>query len=180
MFDIGFSELMVIGVVALIVLGPERLPKVARTAGQWMGKAQRYVNDVKADIAREGELAELKKLKSEMETAAAQAKSSIDSVASSVDQEVQAAQNTVTQSYDALDAPAAQLQDAAAAINAAVNSPEADPFGPLPEVATYKDPAHDVSVQRMEADILIDEIAKLEERLAQLRRNAEVARNMAA
>ena len=50
MFDIGFSELIVIGIVALVVIGPERLPKVARTAGLLLGRLQRYVNDVKADI----------------------------------------------------------------------------------------------------------------------------------
>ena len=59
MFDIGFSELLVIAVVALIVIGPERLPKVARTLGHLFGRMQRYVNDVKADISREMELDEL-------------------------------------------------------------------------------------------------------------------------
>jgi sec-independent protein translocase protein TatB len=62
MFDFSFGELAVIGAVALVVLGPERLPKVARTVGEWAGKAQRYVTQVKADINREMELAELKKL----------------------------------------------------------------------------------------------------------------------
>ena len=62
MFDFSFGELAVIGAVALVVLGPERLPKVARTVGEWAGKAQRYVNQVKADINREMEVAELKKL----------------------------------------------------------------------------------------------------------------------
>jgi sec-independent protein translocase protein TatB len=70
MFDIGFSELMVIAVVALVVLGPERLPRVARTAGHLFGRLQRYVNDVKADINREIELEELRKFKSEFEQAA--------------------------------------------------------------------------------------------------------------
>jgi sec-independent protein translocase protein TatB len=70
MFDIGFSELMVIAVVALIVLGPERLPKVARTLGHLFGRLQRYVNDVKADISREIELDELRKFKNEFESAA--------------------------------------------------------------------------------------------------------------
>ena len=70
MFDIGFSELLVIAVVALIVIGPERLPKVARTLGHLFGRMQRYVNDVKADIAREMELEELKKFQSGMEDAA--------------------------------------------------------------------------------------------------------------
>ena len=64
MFDIGFSELMVIGVVALLVIGPEKLPKVARTLGHLLGRAQRYVNDVKSDMNREIQLDELKKLES--------------------------------------------------------------------------------------------------------------------
>jgi sec-independent protein translocase protein TatB len=65
MFDIGFSELMVIGIVALLVLGPERLPKVARTTGHLLGRLQRYVSDVKSDINREMQLDELKKLQEE-------------------------------------------------------------------------------------------------------------------
>ena len=70
MFDFSFGELAVIGAVALVVLGPERLPKVARTAGEWIGKAQRYVSQVKSDINREMELAELKKLQEEARNAA--------------------------------------------------------------------------------------------------------------
>lgn len=70
MFDIGFSELIVIAIVALVVIGPERLPRVARTAGEWIGKAQRYVSQVKSDINREMELAELKKLQEEARKAA--------------------------------------------------------------------------------------------------------------
>jgi sec-independent protein translocase protein TatB len=70
MLDIGFSELVVIGVVALIVIGPERLPRVARTAGHLLGRFQRYVAEVKADINREMELAELKKLQTSVEDAA--------------------------------------------------------------------------------------------------------------
>lgn len=67
MFDIGFSELFVIGVVALLVLGPERLPRVARTAGHLLGRLQRYVSDVKADISREMQLEELRKLQAQVE-----------------------------------------------------------------------------------------------------------------
>lgn len=66
MFDIAFSELLVIGVIALIVIGPERLPKVARTAGQWLGKLNRYVSQVKQDIDRDMKLEELRKLQQEM------------------------------------------------------------------------------------------------------------------
>ncbi|MFV0371775.1 MAG: Sec-independent protein translocase protein TatB [Azonexus sp.] len=70
MFDIGFSELVVIGIVALVVIGPERLPKVARTVGHLLGRAQRYVNDVKADINREMQLDELRKLQAQVNESA--------------------------------------------------------------------------------------------------------------
>ncbi len=70
MFDIGIFKLLVIAVVALVVIGPERLPRVARTAGLWLGRMQRYVNDVKADISREMQIEELKRLRSEVEQSA--------------------------------------------------------------------------------------------------------------
>jgi len=70
MFDIGISEIAVIAVVALVVIGPERLPKVARTVGTLLGRAQRYVNDVKAEVSREMELDELRKLQTQMQDAA--------------------------------------------------------------------------------------------------------------
>lgn len=79
MFDIGFSELMLIGLVALIVIGPERLPKVARTVGHLLGRLQRYVSDVKSDIQREIQLDELKKLQSEMKDSARAFESSVRS-----------------------------------------------------------------------------------------------------
>ncbi len=82
MFDIGFSELLVIGVVALIVIGPERLPRVARTVGHLAGRLQRYVADVKADINREIELEELRKMRDSVQQAAT-------SIESSVQQELQ-------------------------------------------------------------------------------------------
>ena len=96
MFDFGFSELMVIGLIALVVLGPERLPRVARQAGQWMGKLQRYVSDVKSDINRQMELEELRNLqkevgdaardlKSSFESSVNEAQSELDSIARSVD-----------------------------------------------------------------------------------------------
>jgi sec-independent protein translocase protein TatB len=70
MFDISFTEILVIAVVGLVVIGPERLPKVARTLGHLFGRAQRYANDVKNDIQREMELEELKKWKASVEGAA--------------------------------------------------------------------------------------------------------------
>ena len=77
MFDIGFSELMLVAVVALVVIGPERLPAVARTVGHLFGRLQRYVNDVKADISREIELDELRKFKNQFEEAAQSVESSV-------------------------------------------------------------------------------------------------------
>ncbi len=66
MFDISFTELMVIALVGLIVIGPERMPKVARAAGHLLGRLQRYVSDVKSDISREMQLEDLKKLQAQV------------------------------------------------------------------------------------------------------------------
>ncbi|MEF7616473.1 Sec-independent protein translocase protein TatB [Aquincola sp. MAHUQ-54] len=70
MIDFGFDKIALIGAVALIVIGPERLPKVARTVGHFVGKAQRYVAEVKAEVNRSIELEELKKMKTQFEDAA--------------------------------------------------------------------------------------------------------------
>lgn len=70
MIDLGISKLALIGAVALIVIGPERLPKVARTVGALVGRAQRYINDVKAEVSREVELDALRKMRTEFEDAA--------------------------------------------------------------------------------------------------------------
>ena len=88
MFDIGFSELLVIGVVALIVIGPERLPRVARTAGHLLGRLQRYVADVKADINREIEIDELRKARDSMQQAATEVESSISGELSKVEDDL--------------------------------------------------------------------------------------------
>jgi sec-independent protein translocase protein TatB len=94
MFDVGFSELMVIALVALIVIGPERLPRVARTLGALLGRAQRYVNDVKADIQREVDLDELKNIKSTFQDAA----KSVEQSVSQVGAELQATGESINQS----------------------------------------------------------------------------------
>ncbi|MBE0627085.1 MAG: twin-arginine translocase subunit TatB [Burkholderiales bacterium] len=70
MFDIGFSEMMLVGIVALVVIGPERMPGVARTAGALFGRAQRYVGELKADIQKQVDLEELKNIKSTFDDAA--------------------------------------------------------------------------------------------------------------
>lgn len=115
MFGIDFFEFMVIAVVALIVLGPERLPKVARTVGLLLGRFQRYVNDVKTDINREIHLEELKRLQSEVTEAAQR-------IESNVRQEFDSAKTTVASSAAAavaeLDAAAQSLQQASATVTA--------------------------------------------------------------
>ena len=123
MFDIGFSELMVIGVVALLVIGPERLPKVARTLGHLLGRAQRYVNDVKSDINREMQLDELRKLQAQVSESARSLESSVrqelDAVERSVSTPVQAA-------LDDLQAGATKLeQDVAVPVTAGDRSDKA-------------------------------------------------------
>ena len=96
MFDVGFSEILVIALVALIVIGPERLPKVARMLGHLFGRLQRYVAEVKADIDREMQMDELKKLQSNMQEAARE-------IEQSVNREVRAAESQVNAVTDDLE-----------------------------------------------------------------------------
>jgi sec-independent protein translocase protein TatB len=92
MVDFGFDKLALIGAVALIVIGPEKLPRVARTVGHLLGKAQRYVADVKAEVNRSIELEELKKMKTEFEDAAR-------NVEQSVNAEIRSTSNDFEQSW---------------------------------------------------------------------------------
>jgi len=119
MFDVGFSELIVIGVVALIVIGPERLPKVARTVGVLVGRMQRYVSQVKADINREMEAADLGKMKQEFESAARSFQTEVETKAREVESEVRLAQTEIegelaakaqTPPADAAPPPSPQLE----------------------------------------------------------------------
>jgi sec-independent protein translocase protein TatB len=89
MIDLGLSKLAVIGVVALIVIGPERLPKVARMAGTLYGRAQRYLHDVKSEVSREIEMEELRNLHKEVQETAQSFKTEVESFGSEV-------QNTVS------------------------------------------------------------------------------------
>jgi sec-independent protein translocase protein TatB len=82
MIDIGLSKMALIGAVALIVIGPEKLPRVARTVGTLLGKAQRYVADVKSEVNRSMELDELKKMKDTVENAARDVEQSVQTAAS--------------------------------------------------------------------------------------------------
>lgn len=100
MFDVGFSEMVVLAVVALIVIGPERLPTVARTVGALLGRLNRYVADVKSDVEREMRLDEMKKLRAEVEQQAM-------SIEQSVVGELEVARKAVEQ-------PAAEVQQSLA------------------------------------------------------------------
>lgn len=152
MFDVGFSELMLVGVVALIVIGPERLPKVARTIGHLVGRAQRYVSDVKTDIQREMDLGDLNDLKNQMQDAAQSVKTSMqdatDSLRKPLD-EAQQALNEASASVDALvhtakaEAGPPTKQDADEAVQAAATATPAvayeyEPLTEPPEPSAYE------------------------------------------
>ena len=100
MFDFSFSELALIGAVALVVLGPERLPKVARTVGEWAGKAQRYVSQVKADINREMEVAELKKLQEQARDVARSIETSVQEGVSGLKSDLDSTANALGSGLD--------------------------------------------------------------------------------
>ncbi len=97
MFDIAFTELMVIGLIALIVIGPEKLPRMARTVGHLAGRLQRYVSDVKADINREIELDELRKMRDSMQQAATEMESSVSSELQKTETELNQAAQSMTE-----------------------------------------------------------------------------------
>lgn len=99
MVDFGLDKIALIGAVALIVIGPEKLPKVARTIGHLVGKAQRYVADVRAEVNRSIELDELKKMKTQFEDAAR-------NVEQTVQQEVQSASSAFETDWASLGSPA--------------------------------------------------------------------------
>ncbi len=102
MFDIGATEIFVIGVVALLVIGPERLPRVAKTLGHLFGRMQRYVSEVKSDINREFELEELRKLKSTMQDAARSIEQSVTSQVNYIENEVKQAGDELKQAGEDL------------------------------------------------------------------------------
>jgi sec-independent protein translocase protein TatB len=101
MFDIGFSEIVVIALVALIVIGPERLPRTARMLGHLFGRLQRYVNEVKADINREMELDELRRLKQEVKGAASEFERSMQTVATDFQSSVKSVEQQLNEASGA-------------------------------------------------------------------------------
>jgi sec-independent protein translocase protein TatB len=112
MIDLGISKLALIGAVALIVIGPEKLPRVARTVGALLGKAQRYVSDVKAEVSRSMELEELKMMKDSVTEVARDVENSVQSGANDFEKswsEATAGMDGTSTSYDA-NAPLGSLE----------------------------------------------------------------------
>jgi sec-independent protein translocase protein TatB len=112
MIDLGFDKLALIGAVALVVIGPEKLPRVARTVGTLLGKAQRYVADVKAEVNRSIELEDLKKMKTEFEDAARNVERTVSSEIHQTTADLNASWQTATEEVPATDGLAASLTPA--------------------------------------------------------------------
>jgi sec-independent protein translocase protein TatB len=145
MFDFGFSKLLILGIVALVVIGPERLPRVARTLGHLYGRLQRYVTQVKSDISREMEAAELGKVKTEFESAARSFQTQMESGVREVDQQMRDAQASLERTLD--EAAAAGANEAAPAAQAAPAASEAPPPSPQLELG-IEEPAQPASRER--------------------------------
>jgi sec-independent protein translocase protein TatB len=135
MFDIGFSELLVIAIVALIVIGPRQLPRVARTLGHLFGRMQRYVNDVKADITREMELDELRKMQSSMEDAARSFQSSVNKGVTETETELNKLAQEAQSATDPYTEAPPPKQDPQVAPPPAEPAPEAKPQPPAKKPA---------------------------------------------
>lgn len=109
MFNFGMTEVMMIAIVGLIVIGPERLPRVARTLGHLFGRMQRYVTDIKADISREVELDELRNLQSSMKEAAQEIEQSVSKQVNMIEDEVQQAETETRKNVEEAVQPAAGI-----------------------------------------------------------------------
>jgi sec-independent protein translocase protein TatB len=135
LFDIGFSELMVIALVALIVIGPERLPSVARTVGHLLGRLQRYVADVKADINREIELDELRKMRDSFQEAASDVESTVRKELAKTEQDLNQSVAAAVSEPPAASAPAVEAPGGAEPAPApAAHPPAAEAHAPhVPE-----------------------------------------------
>ena len=150
MFDVGFSEVVIIAIIALVILGPERLPKVARTIGFWVGKARRMVADVKTDIdreMRESELADLRKLgdeisdvKNEFQSAAGKVAddSGVESVVESIKKSADDIQSSVSD-VTAADEMQSSVSDVTATDDSAQSSENESPVGDTTDTSQTKD-----------------------------------------
>jgi sec-independent protein translocase protein TatB len=142
MFDISFSELMIIGVVALLVIGPERLPKVARTLGLLLGRAQRYVNDVKTDIKREMDAGEFNNLKNQFDEAAGSVKASLENASNTLRNPLEEAQQALRDTGQSLESSikGADTESKAASEEQLASDTTATPKGvPAKDAATPSD-----------------------------------------
>ncbi len=131
MFDIAFSEMLIIGVIALIVIGPEKLPKVAKTVGHLLGKAQRYVTDVKSEINREMEIDELRKLQAEMQTAARKVEGDVQTAMNKTESEINDSMKTIEKDIAELEQE--KTTTAQTAEKSAQSKAEAEQTGPSPK-----------------------------------------------
>jgi sec-independent protein translocase protein TatB len=134
MFDIGFSEMLVCAVVALVVIGPEKLPRVARTMGHLFGRLQRYVSQVKTDIHREMEAADLGKVKTEFESAARSFQADVEAKANETEREVRDLQRDISDAASAMEpaspveaAPSEPLPAPSPQLELGIGEPESEP-----------------------------------------------------
>jgi len=145
MFDIGFSEIVVIGVVALLVFGPEDLPKVARIAGRMLGNFRRYVDQVKSELDQEIQASELKQLGQDIKDSAQTLQSSFSEQMHAVEAEWQASSKEVAGVAQEVTAPAQALSDvaheAASPASVVVEKPVAEPVAPAAPVVAKEAPA---------------------------------------
>ena len=154
MFELSFGKMMIIAVVALIVLGPEKLPKVARTIGHLLGRARTYANTVKQDIDREMQMDELRKLQQQAQEAARSFETAVSDAGRSVEQEASSMQNSMNASL-------AQAESAALG-NAAATTPPV--IGTDNVIASPALPVAEPQVSTFTAN---DEIAALEKSIAE-------------
>ena len=154
MFELSFGKMMIIAVVALIVLGPEKLPKVARTIGHLLGRARTYANTVKQDIDREMQMDELRKLQQQAQEAARSFETAVSDAGRSVEQEASSMQN-------GMNASLAQAESAALG-NAAATTPPV--IGTDNVIASPALPVAEPQVSTFTAN---DEIAALEKSIAE-------------
>ena len=154
MFELSFGKMMIIAVVALIVLGPEKLPKVARTIGHLLGRARTYANTVKQDIDREMQMDELRKLQQQAQEAARSFETAVSDAGRSVEQEASTMQNSMNASL-------AQAESAALG-NAATTTPPV--IGTDNVIASPALPVAEPQVSTFTAN---DEIAALEKSIAE-------------
>lgn len=131
MFDVSFTELLMIGVIALVVIGPERLPKVARTIGHLVGRAQRYVSDVKSDIQREMDLEDISSLKHQLEDASKTIKETVQSTREDLRKPLADAEQALNEAQTTL----AEIESDAVKSDAPEAPAEPQPPLPAPEQA---------------------------------------------